>query len=62
MLDVQLVKCHGKDYCKSQEQITEFMRDKFLYTLSNQVRFDSRNSGSQSIIREARSWYTMINT
>ena len=49
LLTIQIVRCHGKDYCKSQEQITEFLRNKFLYTLSNQIVFDSREVGESTI-------------
>ena len=38
---VLLVRCQGKDYCKSDEEITEFVRGKFLIVYVNEIRFES---------------------
>ena len=55
---VQLMRCLGKDYCKSEEEINQFMLDKYLLMLNNQIRFDSTLFGSESIIMESRiSWF-----
>ena len=40
LIDLQLVKCHGEDYCKSDDEINQFMRDKWLVLLYNRIRFD----------------------
>ena len=45
LLDIKLVKCHGHSYCKSDEEITNFLKDKFLLLLYNKIRFDVNLSG-----------------
>ena len=37
---VSLLKCKGKDYCKSDEEITEFIKGKYLVMYVNEIRFD----------------------
>ena len=37
--------CLNKSYCKSPEQILNFVRGKFLLLLHNQIRFDSEKYG-----------------
>ena len=32
---IDLVKCKGHDYCRSDKEMEKFFRDKFLYILSN---------------------------
>ena len=44
-LRVNLVKCHGRPECKSDEEIIEFLADKFLLVVYNQIRFVSDNQG-----------------
>lgn len=45
LMNVQLIKCNKETHpeleCKSEDQITKFLRDKFIILLYNQVRFDS---------------------
>ena len=39
--NIQLVMCTGRPgYCKSEEQIKDYFRGKFLVLLYNEVRFD----------------------
>ena len=54
--NIQFIKCHDKPagFCKTDAEIKEFMRDKFILILHNQVRFDSTKYGSESIIPETR--------
>ena len=40
LLDVQLQKCQGEKYCKSEEEINTFLRNKFIIMLNNLKRFD----------------------
>ena len=40
VLDLRLVRCRGHKYCKSDEEITAFLKDKFLLVLYNKIRFD----------------------
>ena len=49
-----LKKCHKRDDCKSEEEVAEFMKDKFMLLLSNQIRFDSSQYYEDSVIRESR--------
>ena len=36
-----LNKCQGRDYCKTDDEINEFMIGKFLIMYVNEIRFDS---------------------
>ena len=38
---VWLNRCRGKDYCKTDKEINEFIRGKFLLVYVNEIRFDS---------------------
>ena len=38
---VSLSKCHGEDYCKSEKEIDDFMKRKYMILLKNRIRFDS---------------------
>ena len=61
-ITVQLKKCHGKVYCKSDEEINKFIRDKYLLMLNNQIRLDSSKYGAESIIMESRITWFRIST
>ena len=41
LLRAYLDRCHDMDYCRSEEEIDEYMKDKYLLMLRNQIRFDS---------------------
>ena len=41
-LNFQLKKCRGSPECKTEEEILDFFRDKYLIILYNQIRFDGR--------------------
>ena len=47
-------KCHKRDDCKTEEEVAEFMKDKYLLLLSNQIRFDSSQYSEESIVPESR--------
>ena len=49
-----LNRCHDKPYCKSKEEIDEFLTGKFLLILTNQIRFDSSKYSEDSIVQESR--------
>lgn len=40
MMDIQLRKCTNRPDCKSEQEILQFFRDKFVIVLHNQVLFD----------------------
>lgn len=66
LMDIQLLKCNALDHpdveCKSEEDILEFFRGKFVLLKFNQVRFDSNFYGEQAIVRESRLLWIQINT
>ena len=57
-----LYRCQGHDYCKTDEQITQFLKGKYLLLLHNQIRFDPELYGIESIIRESRIKWISIST
>ena len=59
---VHLNRCQGKDFCKSDEEITEFIRGKYLIVYVNEIRFDSQHFGEESIITESRIDWIRIST
>jgi len=63
---VQFIKCnkelHPDIECKSDEEITEFMRDKWILLLYNQIRFDSNYYGEEAIIQESRIMWVPVNS
>jgi len=61
-LKVQLKKCTGRPDCKTDEEIIQFMKGKFIMIMLNQVRFDDEKFGSQAIIKESRLLWLTINT
>ena len=60
--NVQFIKCHDRPDCKSQEEITAFIRNKFLLILYNQVRFDSTRYEWDSIIHESKIMWLPVNS
>ena len=62
LIDLQLVKCHDKDYCKSDEYIQEFMKDKYFLLLSNRIRFDSEQYRTNAFVSESVFEWITINT
>jgi len=61
LMNFQLVKCHGHDYCKSDEEIKAYLRNKFVVMLSNQIRFESRNVGGESVVKESNLDWIPVN-
>ena len=59
---VKLNKCQGKDYCKSEEEINEFFRGKYIISFVNEIRFDSQFYGKESIIKESRMDWIRVST
>ena len=61
-LQFQLKRCvnstDSEVVCKSDEEITEFMKGKYLLLMSNQIRFEPKVFGEESIITESTvAWY-----
>ena len=40
-ITVGLFKCKDREYCKSEEEINEFIRGKLLIIYVNEIRFES---------------------
>ena len=53
MIEFQLQRCMGEDYCRPQEEITDYFKGKFIGMLTNRIRFDSNKFGKSSIIPES---------
>ena len=49
LIQVRLNRCSGEDYCKSKEEIDEFVRGKYILLYLNRVRFQSNYFGEESI-------------
>ena len=60
-MNFQLVKCHGHDYCKSDEEIRAHLRNKFVLMLQNQIRFEPRNIREEAAVKESRLTWIPIN-
>ena len=64
--NVQFLKCnkdiHPDVECKSDAEITEFIRGKFMMLVFNQVRFDSSQYGHDSIISESKLQWVPVNS
>lgn len=60
-LNIQLKRCTGPG-CKTEAEILEFFRDKFLVLMYNQVRFKKDRFHEASIEQESRTLWYPINT
>lgn len=49
-LVVTLERCHGKPYCKSDAEIDDFLKGKYLMLLKNRIRFDSAQYSKDAIV------------
>jgi len=61
LMNYQLVKCHGHDYCKTDEEIKAYLRNTYVLMLSNQIRFESRNNKEEAVVKESRLTWIPIN-
>ena len=46
-------RCHGRVDCRSDAEIDEFFRNKYLVAIHNQKKFDHDNFEEESIIKES---------
>ena len=64
--NAQFVRCtkesHPEIDCHSEEEITDFIRGKFILLLFNELRFDSRYYSDEAIIKESRVTWVPINS
>lgn len=61
-LNIQLQKCHDRPDCKSDDEIAEFLRGKFLFVFYNNILFNSAHYGQKAIVPESRILWLRINT
>lgn len=54
MVQVDIVKCTGENYCKSEEEIRDYFATKFIFILKNEIRFDQQHYGEEAIIKESK--------
>ena len=63
LLGVQLVKCTNRPgYCKTEEEILDYFRGKYLILLYNEIRFDQKFYGDESIKARSHMAWLPINT
>ena len=61
-LSVKFHMCKGYNYCKSEQEIRDWLSGKFIVVLYNQMRFKTDEFGSESVIKEARIQYIPISS
>ena len=66
LMNVQLIKCNNetrveKD-CLPEEDIKDFLRDKWLILFNNNIRFDSKYYNEDSVVRESYMTWIPVNT
>ena len=62
VLKIVFEKCNNdtiaEGVCKSDQEIKEFLRRKFIMTLNNQIRFNTMEYDEDRIVKESiLSWY-----
>ena len=60
--NVQLQRCHDRPDCKSEAEIDAYLKNKYLIILYNQIRFDSRYYGQDSIVPESRLHWVQVSS
>lgn len=54
LIEIDLIMCTGQEHCKSEEEIKTFFGDSYMLLLKNQISFDQKNYGSDSIVAYSR--------
>ena len=62
LININLKRCRGHDYCASEEEIDAFLMNKFLLIYHNQVRFEPRKYGDEAIVPESIIHWIIVNT
>ena len=62
LIQIQLKKCVGKTYCKTEEEIMTHFRDKWMVLLYNQKIFNTEEYGKESIQTNSRLDWVPVNT
>ena len=62
MMNIQLIKCTGREDCKSDAEILKFFRGRYIMLMYNQIRFNKDEFGEERITKESRIAWLKINT
>ena len=62
LINVQLKKCRGHAYCKSDDEIKKYFATKYILILANQVRFSPSGFEEKTTIQESILMWMTINT
>ena len=54
--------CSGHDYCKSKDEIREWLSGLYIVLLYNQVRFDSNAMWEHASVKESRILYIPVSS
>ena len=54
--------CHDEDYCKTPDEIREFLKGKDVMVLTNRIRFDQSLYGADAISKESLIQFIPIDT
>jgi len=54
--------CEGESYCKTRQEITDWLSGKYIVLLHNQVRFKTDDFGTERLVREARIIYIPVSS
>lgn len=60
--NIFFVKCTDKPECKTDAEIKEYLSDKYIMILSNEMTFDNANFGQKSILKQADLKWKRFNT
>ena len=59
---IEFQKCEKKAYCKSDTEIKDWLKRKFILTYTNRKRFQIEEFNNQKIIDEAKTTWIPINS
>lgn len=62
LFNIQFIKCHDRPDCKKEDEIIQFLRNKFIATVYNEITFNANERGAQSLNRASRLVWNPINT
>ena len=62
LIDMALTRCQGHSYCQTDDEITKWLKNKFLLVMYNRIRFDSNLQGKEAFVHESVLDWIIINT
>ena len=54
LIEVDLIMCTKHDFCRPEEEIKTFFGNSVMFILKNQISFDQKRFGSDSVVQESR--------